>query len=98
MHITAARTPLEAAQKTALSLSRENMHADRIRQDVLLLSGRDDHFIPIRLHARQVEALVRARSVTDRVFTRDEHAQNHCQVGNIGLALDTILEWLDGVT
>jgi len=56
------------------------------------------HFIPVRLHSRQVEALVNARSVTDRIFTRDEHAQNHCQVGNIRLLLDTVLEWLDEVT
>jgi len=36
-----------------------------------------------------------ARSVTGRIFTSEEHAQNHCQIGNIKLALDVILEWIE---
>lgn len=36
-----------------------------------------------------------ARSVTGRVFTKNEHAENHCQTGNIGLALDVIVQWLE---
>ena len=38
-----------------------------------------------------------ARSITARLFTRSESAQNHCQVGNYGLALGTIVDWLDGM-
>jgi len=94
MHITKSSTPLEASRLT-LSLSRENMHPERITQDVLLLTGRQDHFIPFRMHRRQVEALVNAASVSERIFTEEENAQNHCQIGNIGLLLDTILEWLE---
>jgi len=71
------------------------MHAENIHQDVLLFSGKEDHFIPIRLHNRQVAALANAKSVTDRIFTREEHAQNHCQIGNIGLALDVMVNWID---
>jgi len=93
MRITRSETPLEGA-KLNISLSSDNMHADQVRQDVLLFAGEKDHFIPIRLHARQVEALTNARSVTARVFTEEEHAQNHCQIGNIGLALDTMIEWM----
>jgi len=52
-------------------------------------------FIPIKLHERQVKALVNAKSVTDRIFTKEEHAQNHCQIGNIGLALDTMVNWIE---
>jgi len=94
MHITRGKTPLEAS-KFSVSLSRGNMHPEKIIQDVLLLTGRKDHFIPFRMHRLQVEALVNASSVTERVFTADEHAQNHCQIGNIRLLLDTILQWLD---
>jgi len=97
MHITKSRTPYEAAQKMAIALSRENMHAERIRQDVLFFSGKEDHFIPIRLHNRQVKALVNSKSVTDRVFFKEEQAQNHCQIGNIGLALDTMVRWIGNV-
>jgi len=94
MHITKSKTPLDAAQKMSLALSRENMHAEKIKQDVLFFSGKDDHFIPVRLHIRQVEALINTKSVTDRIFTKEEHAQNHCQIGNIKLALDTMVKWI----
>jgi hypothetical protein len=93
MYITKSKTPLEGAQMS-LDLSRENMHSEKIKQDVLIISGRNDHFIPIRMHDRQVKALVKAKSVTDRVFTKEEHAQNHCQIGNIGLLLDVTVEWI----
>ncbi len=65
------------------------MHAEKIKQDVLFFSGNDDHFIPVKRHKRQIEALVNAKSITDRIFTKENHAQNHCRIGNIGLALDT---------
>ena len=93
MRITKSKTPFEEAQLN-LSLSRENLHADLIQHDVLFFSGQDDHFIPIRLHDQQVEALVNAKSVTDRIFTKAEHAQNQCPIGNIGLVLDTMLSWI----
>jgi len=94
MHITKSETPFEGATKFNLSLSRKNMHAEKIKQDVILFSGNEDHFIPIKMHKRQIEALVNARSVTDRIFTKEDHAQNHCQIGNIGLALETMVTWI----
>jgi pimeloyl-ACP methyl ester carboxylesterase len=93
MYITQSDTPVGGAQMS-LDLSRANMHADQIKQDVLFFSGKEDHFIPIRLHKRQVTALVNAKSVTDRIFTKEEHAQNHCQIGNIELALAAMVEWI----
>ena len=33
-------------------------------------------------------------TVTPRVFTREEDAHNHCQIGNLGLALSVMAEWL----
>ena len=38
-----------------------------------------------------------ARSVSVRAFTEAEQAQNHCQIGNQGLAIGVILNWLDQV-
>jgi hypothetical protein len=32
---------------------------------------------------------------TQRRYTEAEQAQNHCQVGNMGLAIKVILDWLD---
>jgi len=55
-------------------------------------------FIPIKMHNMQLKALTNARSVEDRVFTKEDQAQNHCQVGNIRLSLDHILDWISRKT
>lgn len=70
--------------------------AHLVRQDVLLLAGAEDHMVPIREYQKNVDGLLNARSVSGRIFTAEEHAQNHCQMGNLRLALDTMLEWIDG--
>lgn len=94
MYVLGVNEPM-AALEFALQLNEENLHSDLIRQDVLILASRGDHFIPFRLHRQQLRRLGAARSVTDRVFTKEEHAQNHCQIGNIGLALRVMREWVD---
>lgn len=71
--------------------------ADKITQDILILQGKKDHFIDWHLYQEEVDSLVNARSVTLRLFTDQESASNHCQCGNTGLALDTILKWLETV-
>lgn len=84
-----------AALDRAFAMNEANLHAGEVRQDVLLLVSREDRFIPFRLHAEQVRRLTAARSVTERVFTRAEHAQNHCQIGNLPLALEMMREWIE---
>jgi len=76
-------------------MNEENIHSVLVKQDVLILTGREDHFIPFKMHDMQIKALINARSVTGRVFTKDECAQNHCQTGNIGLALDVMSKWIE---
>jgi pimeloyl-ACP methyl ester carboxylesterase len=71
--------------------------SDSIRQDVLLLAGSEDHYVPARQLTDQITLLKNARSITARLYTRSESAENHCQVGNYGLALRTIVTWLDGM-
>ena len=34
------------------------------------------------------------RSFTGRIFTAEESAHTHCQVGNPGLAVRVILDWI----
>lgn len=46
---------------------------------------------------QQIKMLKNARSITARLFTKSENAQSHCQVGNYGLALRAIVNWLDGM-
>jgi hypothetical protein len=97
MHITGAETPMDAFALW-LELNEENLHSDLVKQDVLILTGKEDHFIPFKMHKKQVDALVHARSITERIFTQEDQAHNHCQIGNVGLALDVIVDWLEGVT
>lgn len=93
MYVLDENEPM-AALEFALALNEENLHCGEVKQDVLLLASRNDHFIPFRLHREQLERLTAASSVTDRVFRREDHAQNHCQIGNIGLALQVMREWI----
>ncbi|MEW6363271.1 MAG: alpha/beta fold hydrolase [Acidobacteriota bacterium] len=94
MYVLGVDEPM-AALEFALQLNEENLHSDLVRQHVLVLASGEDHFIPFRLHREQLRRLTAAGSVTDRVFTREDHAENHCQIGNIGLALSVMREWID---
>jgi len=67
-----------------------------VTQDVLILTGKNDHLVPFKMHNLQVKALKNAASVTPMVFTSDVHGENHCQIGNLGLALGVVVEWLEG--
>jgi pimeloyl-ACP methyl ester carboxylesterase len=94
MYITKIDVPMDAFEY-AWQMNSENLHADKITQDVMVITGRDDHFIPYKLHAPLIKSFTNARSVTDIVFTKKDHASNHCSIGNIKLSLDTMISWLD---
>lgn len=91
MHVTGTTSPTDFLRATSRLHSREV--SARVRADVLLLQGQEDHYVPNRQTWRQARALTGARSVTTRVFTGAEQASSHCQVGNTQLALRTILSW-----
>jgi alpha-beta hydrolase superfamily lysophospholipase len=95
MYITKKETPMEAFD-VWLQLNEKNLRSDLVKQDVLILTGKKDHFIPFKAHDMQVKALTNAKSVTARVFTQEEQAHNHCQIGNIRFALDTMVKWIEG--
>ena len=78
-----------------LVMNQEHMHPEKITQDVLLLTGEADEFFPVKLLAKQKANLINARSITTRIFTESENAASHCQVGNVGLALKTMSDWLE---
>lgn len=65
----------------------------KIRQDTLVLAGASDLYTVFL--KEQVDALVNAKSVESRLFTKEEHADQHCQVGNTKLVLDVIIEWIE---
>ena len=67
--------------------------AGLIRQPMLILHGEKDHFIP----REQVDLLCAALKApkTLRVFTQEEGAEEHCQIGNLALLHQVLFDWLD---
>ena len=61
------------------------------------MAGTEDHLVPLNQFYDQIAQLTQVRSLTARLFTRFDEAQNHIQVGNIGLAVRVIIDWLDGL-
>lgn len=93
MLIHGVNTPYDYLQKLRMEKTSDVSHL--VDQDVLLLAGQEDFAVPIDHFYKQIEALKHVRSLTARLFTRAEQAQNHCQVGNIPLVLHTIMNWLE---
>ena len=71
--------------------------ADKITQDMLIIGANQDHFIDYRLIGREINMLKNVKSLTFRLFTDKENAQNHCNVGNGKIVLDTICNWIQSI-
>ena len=94
MRVFGVKTPHEVLQ--AARAYRTDDVSSCVTQDVLLLAGAEDHYVPLDQLWTQARTLTHARSLTARVFTRQEQGQAHCQVGNIPLAIDVMCRWIDG--
>lgn len=92
MHITGTKTPFDCLN----SLSTHNLEGvlHNVKQDVLVTEGEDDHLFNVDWLYRIMRELVCARSVTARIFTAREGAEQHCQVGNSAQAREEIVRWL----
>lgn len=77
-----------------MGMNAEHLDSGRVNQDVLLMCGEHDTFQPPVLTQAQARALMAARSVTTRMFTRTEQADQHCQMGNLELACEVLTTWL----
>ena len=97
MAITNQQIPINAFD-ILLQFNEENLHSEKVKQDVLILTGKEDHMIPLKTHHLQVNALTNAKSITARIFSKEDQAQNHCQVGNLTLALDMMNNWIQDKT
>ena len=93
LFITQKDQPIEPVD-WMLGINKEHLHSELVDQDVLLLGGDHDAFQPPKLVYKQEKALTNARSVSMRIFTKAEHADQHCQMGNLGLALSAMVQWV----
>lgn len=81
-----------AVQRTLREYSLSGV-AHEIECPVLVLAGEDDHFVPLALAQEFVDELT--CPTTLRVFSTEEGAGEHCQVGNLTLATSVIYDWFD---
>jgi len=70
---------------------------EKIECDVLLLAGEKDHYISNSHFHILMNGLIKAKSVTGKMFTEAEGGAEHCQIGNHQLAINYILKWLKEV-
>ncbi len=92
MHVSGTQTPYDYLNWVKKFTTRDIAHL--IDQDFLLLGGAEDHLVPVSQFFAQAERLPNTHSLTTRLFTSREQASNHCQIGNVQLALDWINNWL----
>jgi hypothetical protein len=95
MYITGGASPFEYLHKFSRFNAREISRL--IKQDVLVLAGENDHFVPAEFYPMQMEALSNARSLRGRMFTEKDGGDQHCQIGELHLAWNEITDWLDSL-
>jgi len=86
MRATGAKTPAEWLSQ--MRLYRTGDVSPLIEQDVLLLAGAEDHYVPLHQFYDQI------RPRTACLFTRQEQAHEHIQIGNLGLQFRVIKDWI----
>jgi hypothetical protein len=96
MHITGTRTPFDFLTTIPRHSLDEILH--NVRQDILLTEGEQDHLFHVEWLYRTMREFVCARSITARIFTAREGAEQHCQVGDSALAREEIVRWLAAST
>ncbi len=95
MHVMGQRTPY--AYFRALRHYSMKRIASGVKQDFLLMTGSRDHFVEYRMFERMMRVLTGVRSLTGRVFTELEQAENHCQFRNLPLAIRTMTGWIESM-
>lgn len=65
-----------------------------INQEVLLLAGEDDQYVPLKRLKQIEKELCNAASITSKVFTKASGGAEHCQAGNPDLAFTEIRRFL----
>ena len=70
---------------------------DRVTQDMLVLAGRNDHMILPSLFHEEYDMLCNTRSLALQLYTDQDDAGSHCNMGNMKLALDTMISWIENI-
>ncbi len=92
MWTTGTKHPLDTV--TALQKYTLAGVAQRIKGDVLILAGAEDHFVPVAQVAQFEKALTAARSVTTKIYDRSTGGAEHCQIGAQALWHADFFDWM----
>ncbi|AOP36026.1 dipeptidyl aminopeptidase [Leptospira tipperaryensis] len=68
--------------------------APKIKQDVLILAGTEDHFIPLKQVEDFKSKLTNARSLTTVIYDRTSGGAEHCQLGAQTLWQADFFDWM----
>ena len=66
---------------------------DRITVPILVIHGEQDRQIPVEQAASTYEDCVNSPRRELRIFTAEEGGEQHCQIGNMSLATDSLADW-----
>lgn len=61
-----------------------------VTQDVLLLAGKEDHYVPFEDLILEQNELTNTSSLITKVFTKETGGEQHCQAGRYDLAINEI--------
>lgn len=92
MNIYGAKNPYEYFRQLRMYSMKKISH--RVKQDFLLLASTEDHFIPKKHISQQIGKLINVRSLTARIFTKSENAENHVSFGNVPLVMGYMIRWI----
>jgi len=92
MYITNTKTPYDYLQ--AIKKHHLGGVLNKINQNILLLTGEKDHYIPRWQYHYLKKHLPNARHIESRMFMEGEGGEQHCQVGNYDLAINYIKQWI----
>ncbi|MGX4644577.1 alpha/beta fold hydrolase [Holzapfeliella sp. JNUCC 80] len=93
MDITLTSNPAEcviACSKFTLKNILKN-----INQDVLLLAGTQDIYVPVETISQEQRELTNARSIITKIFSEKSGGSGHCQIGYKYMAAQIITEFLN---
>ncbi|HAT55063.1 MAG TPA: hypothetical protein DCW31_07490 [Lactobacillus sp.] len=66
-----------------------------VKQEVLLLAGTDDQYVPYKRLSQLESELVRVKSLKSVTFDASTGADQHCQIGNRQLAINEFATFLN---
>jgi len=92
MGVYDAKSPYDYFKKIKMYSMKKISHL--VKQDFLLLASTEDHFIPKKHVYQQIEKLTNVRSLTARIFTKYENAENHVSFSNIPLVIGYMINWI----